>query len=50
MFKGWMKKYFVCLEEKIIIYTESKDDKEVIGYIPIKKISLKSIDNLTIKK
>ena len=31
MFKGWMKKYFVCLEEKIIIYTESKDDKEVIG-------------------
>ena len=46
IFKGWKKKYFVCLEGKIIIYTESKDDKEVIGYIPIKKISdLKSIDN-----
>ena len=45
MFKGWKKKYFVCLEEKVIIYTESKDDKEVIGYIPIKKISLESIDN-----
>ena len=46
MFKGWMKKYFVCLEEKIIIYTESKENKHVKGFIQIKKISnLKSIDN-----
>ena len=39
IFVGWQKRYFVCLEGKLIIYTESKENKQVKGYIPIKKIS-----------
>ena len=46
IFVGWQRRYFVCLEGKIIIYTESKENKHVKGFIQIKKISnLKSIDN-----
>ena len=48
IFVGWQKRYFVCLEGKIIIYTESKENKNVKGFIQIKKIcNLKSIDNKT---
>ena len=48
IFVGWQKRYFVCLEGKIIIYTESKENKNVKGFIQIKRISnLKSIDNKT---
>ena len=39
IFVGWQKRFFVCLEGKLIIYTESKENKQVKGYIPIKKIS-----------
>ena len=39
IFVGWQKRYFVCLEGKIIIYTESKENKNVKGFIPIKKIN-----------
>ena len=44
-FAGWQKRYFRCLEGKIIIYTESKESKQLKGYIQIKKIAyIKSID------
>ena len=44
-FAGWQKRYFHCLEGKIIIYTESKESKQIKGYINIKKIAyIKSID------
>ena len=46
IFVGWQKRYFVFLEGKIIIYTESKESKQVKGFIPIKRISnIKSLDN-----
>ena len=38
IFAGWQKRYFICLEGKLIIYTDSKENKQVKGYIPIKKI------------
>ena len=45
IFAGWQKRYFRCLEGKIIIYTESKESKQLKGYIQIKKIiDIKSID------
>ena len=37
IFAGWQKRYFRCLEGKIIIYTESKESKELKGFIQIKK-------------
>jgi hypothetical protein len=39
IFSGWQKRYFVLLEGKIIIYTETKESKRVKGYLLIKKIS-----------
>ena len=39
IFAGWQKRYFILLEGKLIIYTESKQNKQVKGYIPIKQIS-----------
>ena len=48
IFAGWQKRYFRCLEGKIIIFTESKENKELKGYIQIRKISyIKSIDEKT---
>ena len=48
IFAGWQKRYFRCLEGKIIIYTESKESKQIKGYIQIKTIfNLKSIDEKT---
>ena len=45
---GFQKRYFRCLEGKIIIYTEKKDSKQLKGQIQIKSISLiKSIDSKT---
>ena len=45
IFAGWQKRYFRCLEGKIIIYTESKESKKIKDYIQIKKISeVKSVD------
>ena len=45
IFAGWQKRYFRCLEGKIIIYTESKESKELKGFIQIKKIAyIKSLD------
>ena len=45
LFSGWQKRYFVLLEGKIIIYTESKESKIVKGYISIKQISdIKSLE------
>jgi hypothetical protein len=50
IFIGWKRKYFACLEGKTIIYTESKENKQVIGNIAIKKISnIQSIDDKTFK-
>ena len=47
-FVGWQKRYFRCLEGKIIIYTESKENKQIKGYIQIKNISnISSIDSKT---
>ena len=39
IFSGWQKRYFLLLEGKIIIYTESKESKQVKGYLLIKQIS-----------
>ena len=39
IFSGWQKRYFVLLEGKIIMYTETKESKQVKGYFLIKKIS-----------
>ena len=36
IFAGWQKRYFRCLEGKIIIYTESKESKKIKDYIQIK--------------
>ena len=48
IFSGWQKRYFVLLEGKIIIYTESKENKQVKGYISIKQISnIKPLDGNT---
>ena len=45
IFSGWQKRYFIFLENKIIIYTESKESKQVKGYISIKQISsIKSLE------
>ena len=44
LFAGWQKRYFRCIEGKIIIYTDKKESKQVKGYIQIKKIfEVKSI-------
>ena len=48
IFSGWQTRYFVFLEGKIIIYTESKESKQVKGYILIKQISdIKSTEENT---
>ena len=48
IFSGWQKRYFVLLEWKLIIYTESKESKLVKGYISIKQISnIKSLEKNT---
>ena len=48
IFSGWQKRYFIFLENKIIIYTESKESKQVKGYISIKQISsIKSLEGNT---
>ena len=48
LFSGWQKRYFILLEGKIIIYTESKESKQVKGYISIKQISnVKPLDGNT---
>ena len=48
IFAGWQKRYFRCLEGKIIIYTESKESKQLKDYIQIKAIfNIKSIDTKT---
>ena len=45
VFAGWQNRYFIILEGKLIIYTESKESKLVKGYMPIKKISdVKSLE------
>ena len=46
IFAGWQKRYFRILEGKILIYTESKESKQLKGFIQIKKIVyIKSIDS-----
>ena len=48
IFVGWQKRYFVFLEEKLIIYTERKENKKVKGFFSIKKISnVKSLEGNT---
>ena len=45
IFAGWQKRYFRCLEGKILIYTESKESKLIKGFVQIKKIAyIKSLD------
>ena len=45
MFLGFQKRYFHCLEGKIIIYTEKKESKQINGQLEIKLISsIKSTD------
>ena len=45
---GFQKRYFKCLEGKIIIYTEKKESKQLKGQIQISSISsIKSIDTKT---
>ena len=45
---GFQKRYFKCLEGKIIIYTENKESKQLKGQIQIASISsIKSIDTKT---
>ena len=45
---GFHKRYFRCLEGKIIIYAEKKESKKINGQIEIKLItSIKSIDSKT---
>ena len=45
---GFQKRYFRCLEGKIIIYTEKKESRQINGQIEIKLItSIKSIDSKT---
>ena len=45
MFLGFQKRYFRCLEGKIIIYTEKKESKQINGQLEIKLISsIKSTD------
>ena len=45
---GFQKRYFRCLEGKIIIYTEKKESKQLKGQIQIATISsIKSIDSKT---
>ena len=45
IFAGWQKRYFRCLEGKIIIYTETKESKQIKGYCQIKNLEyIKSID------
>ena len=39
IFSKWIKRYFVLLKGKIIIYTESKENKLIKGYILVDKIS-----------
>ena len=39
IFSKWIKRYFVLLKGKIIIYTESKENKLIKGYILVEKIS-----------
>ena len=39
IFVGWQKRYFIFLEEKLILYTEKKENKKVKGYFSIKLIS-----------
>ena len=46
LFSGWQKRYFRCIEGKIIIYTDTKESKQVKGYLQIKKIiEVKSVDS-----
>ena len=48
IFSGWQKRYFVLLECKLIIYTESKESKQVKGYISVKQIyNIKSLEKNT---
>lgn len=48
IFLGFQKRYFRCLEGKIIIYTEKKESKQLKGQIQIKSIKkVKSIDTKT---
>ena len=48
LFAGWQKRYFIIIEGKLIIYTESKESKLVKGYIPIKQIAdIKSLQENT---
>ena len=48
IFTSWKKNYYICLEGIILIYTEKKESKEVIGHIPISNISnISSSDNST---
>ena len=37
IFLGWKKIYYRCLEGKIIIYTETKESKQLKGFIQTKK-------------
>ena len=43
LFSGFKKYYFVCLEEKTIIYTQNQESKQVLGYILISNISFPEI-------
>ena len=48
LFVGWQKRYFRCLEGKIIIYTNTKESKQLKGCVQIKNIQyIKSIDAKT---
>ena len=40
IFKTWKKFYYVCLEGVVLIYTENKESKIVLGHIPILNMSL----------
>jgi hypothetical protein len=45
---GYQKRYFRCLEGKVLIYLEKKEDKQIKGQIEITSIQkLKSIDSKT---
>ena len=48
IFLGFQKRYFRCLEGKIIIYTEKKESKQINGQMEINLISsIKSTDSRT---
>ena len=45
IFTSWKKSYYICLEGIVLIYTNNKESKEIIGHIPIKNVSNLSSSN-----